>query len=166
MTPPPGLKEAVGRVEALIERLDRPETQMVIYDAYGPGGRAVMQNDLRTIIAALPAPGDTAETTGFIEPVEAARPAKATGEWSDVWADADAPASGGGEDERRRAHSIEVHGLLLLRALERYGFPVSDAASTASMSIEARDLHNAARRFQRALNSTGSIAEPAVTNGQ
>lgn len=71
------------------------------------------------------------------------------------------------EDERRRAHSIEVHGHLLLRALERYGFPVSDAASTASMCVEARDLHNAARRFQRAINSTGSIAdEPAVTNGQ
>lgn len=71
------------------------------------------------------------------------------------------------EDERRRAHSIEVHGLLLLRALARYGFPVSEAASTASMSVEARDLQNAARRFQRVINSTGSIAdEPAVTNGQ
>ena len=71
------------------------------------------------------------------------------------------------EDERRRAHSIEVHGLLLVRALQRYGFPVSEAASSASMSIEARSLHNAARRFQRAINSTGSIAdEPAVTNGQ
>lgn len=66
-----------------------------------------------------------------------------------------------------RAHSIEVHGLLLLRAMERYGFPVSDAASTAPMSIEARDLHNAARRFQRVINSTGSAPdEPAVTNGQ
>lgn len=71
------------------------------------------------------------------------------------------------EDERRRAHSIEVHGLLLVRALERYGFPVSDAASTANLSVEARDLHNAARRFQRAINSKGGIAdEPAVTNGQ
>lgn len=71
------------------------------------------------------------------------------------------------EDERRRAHSIEVHGLLLVRALERYGFPVSDAAATADMSIEARNLHNAARRFVVALHSTGSIAdEPAVTNGQ
>lgn len=66
-----------------------------------------------------------------------------------------------------RAHSIEVHGLLLLRALERYGFPVSDAAAPANMSVEARDLHNAARRFQRVINSTGSIAgEPEVTNGQ
>jgi hypothetical protein len=73
----------------------------------------------------------------------------------------------GFEDERRRAHSIEVHGLLLLRALDRYGFPVSEAASTANMSVEARDLHNAAQRFQRAINSTGGIAdEPAVTNGQ
>lgn len=73
----------------------------------------------------------------------------------------------GFEAERQRAHSIEVHGLLLLRALDRYGFPVSEAASTANMSVEARDLHNAARRFQRALNSDGSIAdEPAVTNGQ
>lgn len=71
------------------------------------------------------------------------------------------------EAQRVRAHSIEVHGLLLLRALERHGFPVSDAASTAPMSVEARDLHNAARRFQRVCNSTGSIAdEPAVTNGQ
>lgn len=73
----------------------------------------------------------------------------------------------GFERERQRAHSIEVHGLLLIRALDRYGFPVSEAASTANMSIEARELHNAARRFQRALNSDGSIAnEPAVTNGQ
>lgn len=67
----------------------------------------------------------------------------------------------------QRAHSIEVHGILLIRALERYGFPVSDAASTADMSVEARDLHTAARRFHRVLNSTGGIAdEPAVTNGQ
>jgi len=71
------------------------------------------------------------------------------------------------EAQRVRAHSIEVHGLLLLRALERHGFPVSEAASTANMSVEARDLHNAARRFQRVCNSTGSAAdEPAVTNGQ
>ena len=71
------------------------------------------------------------------------------------------------EDERRRANSIEVHGHLLLRALERYGFPVSEAASVANMSVEARDLHNVARRFQRAINSKGGIAdEPAVTNGQ
>lgn len=73
----------------------------------------------------------------------------------------------GFERERQRAHSIEVHGLILLRALDRYGFPVSEVASTANMSVEARDLHNAARRFQRAINSDGSIAdEPAMTNGQ
>lgn len=62
---------------------------------------------------------------------------------------------------------IETAGARLLIALERYGFPVSDAAANASMSLEARDLHHAARRFKIAINSTGSAAdEPAVTNGQ
>lgn len=70
-------------------------------------------------------------------------------------------------NERTRADAIQKAGVTLMGTLERYGFPVSDAASTASMCVEARDLHNAARRFQRAINSTGGIAdEPAVTNGQ
>jgi len=65
------------------------------------------------------------------------------------------------------ATPIETAGARLLVALERYGFPVSDGAANASMSIEARNLHQAARRFKIAINSTGSIAdEPAVTNGQ
>ena len=65
------------------------------------------------------------------------------------------------------AQRVEKAGAKLLAAMERYGFPVSEAASTANMSIEARDLHNAARRFKIAINSTGSIAdEPAMTNGQ
>jgi hypothetical protein len=71
------------------------------------------------------------------------------------------------DTERERSRSIHIAGSGLLRALESYGFPVSDAASTADMSVEARNLHNAARRFQRVCNSTGSIvAEPAVTNGR
>lgn len=62
---------------------------------------------------------------------------------------------------------IETAGAALLVALKLYGFPVSPVAATASMSIEARNLHNAARRFQIAINSTGSAAdEPAMTNGQ
>lgn len=62
---------------------------------------------------------------------------------------------------------VETAGTGILVALERYGFPVSDAASTASMSIEARNLHSAARRFKVALNSTGAAAdEAAMTNGQ
>lgn len=69
--------------------------------------------------------------------------------------------------ERERSQAIHVAGSGLLRALESYGFPVSDAAATADMSVEARNLHNAARRFVVALHSTGSAAaEPAVTNGQ
>ncbi len=71
------------------------------------------------------------------------------------------------DTERERSQAIHVAGSGLLRALESYGFPVSDAASTADMSIEARNLHNAARRFVVALHSTGSAPdEPAVTNGQ
>lgn len=71
------------------------------------------------------------------------------------------------DSERERAEAINVAGRGVLTALERYGFPVSDAASTADMSVEARNLHNAARRFILAINSTGSTAdEPAVTNGQ
>lgn len=71
------------------------------------------------------------------------------------------------DTERERSLAIHAAGSGVLRALETYGFPVSDAASTADMSIEARNLHNAARRFVVALHSTGSIAdEPAVTNGQ
>ena len=75
-----------------------------------------------------------------------------------------APADpGGGEDEG----AVRTAGAKLLTALERYGFPVSDAASTAAMSVEARDLHNAARRFKIAITSTKRAAdEPAVTNGQ
>lgn len=62
---------------------------------------------------------------------------------------------------------IETAGTALLVALRLYGFPVSPLAATASMSIEARNLHNAARRFQIAINSTGGAAdEPAMTNGQ
>ena len=62
---------------------------------------------------------------------------------------------------------IETAGARLLVALRLYGFPVSEAAANANMSIEARNLHNAARRFQIAINSTGSVAdEPAMTNGQ
>jgi hypothetical protein len=69
--------------------------------------------------------------------------------------------------KHRLTQSIDTYGNFLLNALDRYGFPVSEAASTANMSIEARNLHNAARRFRRALNATGSAAdEPAVTNGQ
>jgi hypothetical protein len=75
-----------------------------------------------------------------------------------------APADpGGGEAEG----AVRTAGAKLLTALERYGFPVSDAASTAAMSVEARDLHNAARRFKIAITSTKRAAdEPAVTNGQ
>lgn len=75
-----------------------------------------------------------------------------------------APADpGGGEDEG----AVRTAGAKLLTALERYGFPVSDAASTAAMSVEARDLHNAARRFKIAITSIMRPAdEPAVTNGQ
>lgn len=75
-----------------------------------------------------------------------------------------APAeAGGGEDEG----TVRTAGTKLLTALERYGFPVSDVASTAAMSVEARDLHNAARRFKIAITSTRRAAdEPAVTNGQ
>ena len=75
-----------------------------------------------------------------------------------------APADpGGGEAEG----AVRTAGAKLLTALERYGFPVSDAASTAAMSVEARDLHNAARRFKIAITSTRRAAdEPAVTNGQ
>lgn len=65
------------------------------------------------------------------------------------------------------ATPIETAGAWLLVALERYGFPVSDGAANASMSVEARNLHQAALRFRIAINSTGSIAdEPAMTNGQ
>lgn len=65
------------------------------------------------------------------------------------------------------ATPIETAGARLLVALERYGFPVSDAAANANMSLEARDLHQAARRFKIAILSTGSAPdEPAVTNGQ
>lgn len=71
--------------------------------------------------------------------------------------------AGGGEDEG----TVRTAGTKLLTALERYGFPVSDVASTAAMSVEARDLHNAARRFKIAITSTRRAAdEPAVTNGQ
>lgn len=70
-------------------------------------------------------------------------------------------------EDRRWIDAVECAGTGLIRALASYGFPVSDAASTADMCVEARNLHNAVRRFIIAFNSTGSIAdEPAVTNGQ
>lgn len=70
-------------------------------------------------------------------------------------------------EDRRWIDAVEANGIVLIRALQTYGFPVSDVASTADMSVEARNLHNAARRFIVAFNSTGSTAdEPAVTNGQ
>lgn len=70
-------------------------------------------------------------------------------------------------EDRRWIDAVETSGTALIRALGAYGFPASDMAATANMSIEARNLHNAARRFIAAFNSTGIIAdEPAVTNGQ
>lgn len=71
------------------------------------------------------------------------------------------------EGERRRGAAIQTAGLTLLGTLERYGFPVSAVASDANMSVEARNLHNAARRFQVAIHATGRAAdEPALTNGE
>lgn len=79
----------------------------------------------------------------------------------------DYPDDANAVEDRRWIDAVEAAGTGLIRALAVYGFPASDAASTAPMSIEARNLHNAARRFIIAFNSTGSAAdEPAVTNGQ
>lgn len=70
-------------------------------------------------------------------------------------------------EDRRWIDVVECAGTGLIRALGSYGFPVSDMAATANMSVEARNLHNAARRFIIAFNSTGSAPdEPEVTNGQ
>lgn len=79
----PSISTRLAQVAEALARIDRawsvvatqPEAKMMLFD---------VQQALANV-RATQAQGETAETTGFIEPVDAPRPAKATGHWSDVW---------------------------------------------------------------------------------